>query len=132
MSHQTISFLVQAKDLEEAQSHVNACLDSENSFFDGFEVIDKECAALEASRNRLAALLADNDYMKKAEGFLADANEYREKKNYSMAGWSYIRAGELFDERLSSDMDYYNLTDWNYQIPPDYSGWFFIPVDFHC
>jgi hypothetical protein len=69
--------------------------------------------------------------MVKAKQFVDAAEEHIEKKWYGMAGDYYRRAGLLYDQILSDDMPYFNITDGSYDIPPDTKGWFYIPVDFH-
>jgi hypothetical protein len=131
MSHVTIYFLTEAKNLEIAKRHVNSCLDSENSFFDGFEIVDSDCGTLKDNLVKLNGMSSEQNYLIKAEQFVREAEEQRKKKYYGLAGDYYRRAGMLYDQRLSDDMPYYNITDWSYEVPTDTNGWYFIPVDFH-
>jgi hypothetical protein len=132
MSHVTINLLVESESLNEAVRQVNNCLENENSFFDYFDIIEKDYGALETKRHILSSILEEENYLKKAVKFAREEDKQRRKKCYSSAGDYYRRAGELFNQCLSDDMAYYNLTEWSYYIPPDNKGWYFIPVDFHC
>jgi hypothetical protein len=131
MSHVTIHFLANAENLEQAKRHVRNCLEIENSFFDGYEVIDGQCGSLKAKKHILDKVVSEHDYLVKAEKFVAEAEQQRKKKCYGSAGQYYLRAGLLYEQNITDDMQYFNITDWNYDIPPDTKGWFLIPVDFH-
>ncbi|GHT63679.1 hypothetical protein FACS1894110_01920 [Spirochaetia bacterium] len=131
MSHWTMYFLVSAENLEMAKQHVNNYLENENSFYDGYEVIDNECGTLAEKRLIFDSTIAEHDYLAKAEKFVTEAKEQVEKNWYGMAGDYYRRAGLLYDQGLSDDMPYFNITDCSYETPHDPKGWFYIPVDFH-
>lgn len=131
MSHTTINFLVKSTGLDKAVRQLCHSLETENSFFDSFDVLEQECGTLEEKRHILNSVLENEDYLTKAKKFLVEADKQRRKEYYGSAGDYYRRAGELFNGQLSDDMCYYNLTEWSYYVPPDNEGWFFIPVDFH-
>jgi hypothetical protein len=124
-------FLANAENLERAKQHVNNYLETENSFYDGYEVIDDECGTLADKRLIFDDTIREHDYLVKAKQFVDAAEEQIEKKRYGLAGNYYRRAGLLYDQILSDDMPYFNITDGSYDIPPDTKGWFYIPVDFH-
>jgi hypothetical protein len=132
MSHITINFLKKAENIEEAIRHINNCLDTENSFFDGYEVIESDCGTLENKKHILDEILREHDYLVKAEKFIKEAEKQRQKLCFTSAGAFYHRAGLLYSQNISDDMPYYNITDWSYDVPPDAKDWYFIPVDFHC
>jgi hypothetical protein len=131
MSHTTIYFLSEAKDVEEAEHNVLAHLEGED-FFNYYEVMKDKSGSLEERRSELEAIIKDWDWMKAADNFMEQAETCKTQGNMGGYGYFLCNAGRLYAQYLFSDTYVYNINTGDYSIPKDDKGWWLIAVDFHC
>jgi hypothetical protein len=130
MSHTTIYFLTEAKDLEEGEYEVIAYLDGE-SFYDYFDVMKDKSGPLEERRAELDAFIKDWDWTKAADSFMGQAEKCKAEGNMSGYGYCLCSAGQLYAQSLNIDTYAYNIDTGDYTIPEDDKGFWLIAVDFH-
>jgi hypothetical protein len=130
MSHTTIYFLTEAKDIEEAEQEVSAYLEGER-FFDYFDVMKDKSGSLEERRAELEAAIQGWDWRKAADNFMEQAEKHKTEGNLGLYGYYLCNAGQLYAQYLITDTRVYNIDTGDYSIPKDDKGWWLIAVDFH-
>jgi hypothetical protein len=130
MSHTTVYFLTETKDLEQAENRVNACLEGE-TFFDYSEVQHDLSGPLETKRKDLDAFLHGWNWKETADALMKEAEDCKAKDDWGMYGYKLVRAGELYAQNLTIDTYVYNIETGDYSIPDHPGGWWAVAVDFH-
>ena len=130
MSHTTIYFLTKSEGYDQAESRVNAYLETEH-FFDYFNVLPESSGSLDQKHDEITEFIKDADWKKTAEGCLRQAEKCKVSGNHSQYGYYLINAGQLYAQHLTVDTYVYNIDEGDYSIPAGEKGWWAIVVDFH-
>jgi hypothetical protein len=128
--HTTIYFLTEAEEPGEAERRVSAYLETE-IFFDYSGVLPEQSGPLEQKRDELIKFLNGWEWKETADGFLKEAEGYKDAGNLAMYGYSLIRAGELYSQNLTIDTHVFNIDTADYSIPTEAEGWQLTAVNFH-
>jgi hypothetical protein len=130
MSHTTIYFMTETKDLEQAESRVTAYLESE-TFFDYSEIQHELSGPLETKRKELDTFLNGWNWKEAVDALMKEAEGYKAKGDLGMYGYNLIRIGELYAQNLTIDTYVFNIDTGDYSIPEETKGWWAVAVDFH-
>jgi hypothetical protein len=130
--HTYIIFLIKADSLEDAKDEVRLYVED----MAGREWWDYGSIVEESEVNRPIAEVDWSkveipDHIKSAEVFVKSAEVAKLKGNYTMAGFCYRKAGELFAEMISYEHPIYNYSDGTYKMPKETDGWYAIESDLH-
>jgi len=125
--------LVQAESLEDAKSIAQDFCDNEcgeHAYFDYGGIVPDNETELNKPLNEVKDKLPEDNYIKKAEQLLVEANEKLLQKNYEKAGYLFRIAGELYSQCFSTEYPVFNIQ--NYDYSRDYGeGWYAIEADLH-
>jgi len=130
MGTRTIHFLAAGENYNEAEEKVCNYVECEN-FYEAYWVSDKESRAYAMYKSNIEQMHKDWDWQGKAENYLKQAEEQKQKGQMVSYGYCLQYAGILFAQDLAYDTWIYNIDNSDYSLPVKPEGWWVIAVDFH-